>query len=113
MKLYLGKQEIKGVAIAMTVSVDGISDATATPEKVLSPEVYYDNEGRKEGTMPNKGSVSKSLTLGEVYTIEKGYHDGTGKVVAPNIKLQTYYYGANEPSADLGVDGDLYFKMEG
>ena len=27
------------------------------------------------------------------------------------LVVQTYYYGADEPSADLGVDGDLYFVM--
>ena len=27
------------------------------------------------------------------------------------LVVQTYYYGADEPSADLGVNGDLYFVM--
>lgn len=39
--------------------------------------------------------------------------DKDGNPVTGTLVVQTYYYGADEPSADLGVDGDLYFKMEG
>lgn len=55
------------------------------------------------------GAVSKTLSLGETFIIPKGYHPGTGKVTSPYIKLQTFYTGSSEPSADLGVVGDLYF----
>lgn len=41
------------------------------------------------GTMPNNGSVSKSLNCGDSYTIAKGYHDGTGKITANSLKSQT------------------------
>ena len=34
-----------------------------------------------------------------------------GSKVTGTLVVQTYYYGASEPSADLGVDGDLYFVI--
>ena len=43
----------------------------------------------------------------------KVFVDKDGNPVTGTFVVQTYYYGAGEPSADLGVDGDLYFKMEG
>lgn len=36
-----------------------------------------------------------------------------GAKISGTLVVQTYYYGAGEPSADLGVDGDLYFVMGG
>ena len=33
-----------------------------------------------EGTMVNNGGVSKTVAVGQSYTIPKGYHDGTGTV---------------------------------
>ena len=41
----------------------------------------------------------------------KVFVDAQGNVVTGTLVVQTYYYGADEPSADLGVDGDLYFVM--
>ena len=43
----------------------------------------------------------------------KVFVDAQGNPVNGTLVVQTYYYGSGEPSADLGVDGDLYFKMEG
>ena len=33
------------------------------------------------GTMPNRGTVSKTISSGETYIIPSGYHSGSGKVV--------------------------------
>lgn len=41
----------------------------------------------------------------------KVFVDAQGNVKTGTLVVQTYYYGADEPSADLGVDGDLYFVM--
>ena len=35
----------------------------------------------------------------------------SGLKAVGTLKVQTYYYGTDEPSADLGVNGDLYFVM--
>ena len=42
----------------------------------------------------------------------KVFVDAKGNPVTGTLVVQTYYYGSGEPSADLGVDGDIYFVME-
>ena len=42
----------------------------------------------------------------------KVFVDAQGIPVTGTLVVQTYYYGSGEPSADLGVDGDIYFVME-
>lgn len=34
--------------------------------------------------MPDRGSIAKTLTFGESYTIPEGYHNGGGKITAPS-----------------------------
>ena len=43
----------------------------------------------------------------------KIFVDASGAEKTGALVVQAYYYGSDEPSADLGVDGDLYFKMGG
>ena len=52
-------------------------------------------------------AVESDVVAGKVFV------DASGAEKTGTLVVQTYYYGADEPSADLGVDGDLYFKMEG
>ena len=41
----------------------------------------------------------------------KVFVEAQGNPVTGTLVVQTYYYGADEPAASLGVDGDLYFAM--
>ena len=59
-----------------------------------------------------KDVSSVTATAGDVIS-GKVFVDAQGNPVNGTLVVQTYYYGADEPSADLGEDGDLYFKMEG
>ena len=43
----------------------------------------------------------------------KIFVDASGEEKTGTLVVQTYYYGASDPAASLGVNGDLYFKMEG
>ena len=43
----------------------------------------------------------------------KVFVDAQGVPREGTLIVQTYYYGASDPAASLGVNGDLYFKMEG
>ena len=62
----------------------------ATVDNVLTEKTFTSANGLKiTGTMPNNGSVSKSLNCGGSYTIAKGYHDGTGKITANSLASQT------------------------
>ena len=54
-------------------------------------------------------SVITATPVDVVYP--KVFIDSEGVTRAGSLRVQTYYYGADEPSADLGVDGDLYFVM--
>ncbi len=58
------------------------------------------------------GSDVSGVTAGEADVVAgKIFVDSSGEEKTGALVVQTYYYGADEPSADLGVDGDLYFLM--
>lgn len=73
---------------AIPVQYQDVSSVTAKAEEVLTGKVYVDSTGKvTAGTMPNIGTVSKTLdTTTTSYTIPKGYHSGTGAV---NIVTET------------------------
>ena len=59
-----------------------VSSVTAAAGDVLTGKVYVLADGTvTTGTMPNNGTVSKTLDATTIpYTIPKGYHSGTGTV---------------------------------
>ena len=74
------------------------SGATASASEVLSGQTFFGASGQEQtGTMPNRGAVSGTIdTVSGTYTIQNGYHDGSGtvaidsteqaKIIAENIK---------------------------
>lgn len=72
--------------------------ATASASEVLSGQTFFGASGQETtGTMPNRGAVSGTIsTVAGTYTIQNGYHDGSGtvgidsteqsKIIAENIK---------------------------
>lgn len=67
---------------AIPVQYQDVTSVTATAPDVLTGKVYVDSTGKvTAGTMPNNGTVSKTLdTTTKSYTVPKGYHSGTGTV---------------------------------
>lgn len=84
------------------------SDATATVAEILNTKTAYVNGSKLTGTMPNRGAATGTIsTKAGSYTIQNGYHDGSGtvsissteqaKIIAGNIKSGVVI---------LGVTGD-------
>lgn len=83
------------------------SDATAAVAEVLTTKTFYKNGNKLTGTMPNRGAISGTISTLSPYTVQNGYHDGSGtvsidsteagKIIAGNIKSGVTI---------LGVTGD-------
>lgn len=57
------------------------SDATANAAEILISKTAYKNGSKVTGTMPNRESVTGTITSkAQEYTVPQGYHDGGGKV---------------------------------
>ena len=57
------------------------TDADATASEILDGKYAYVNKNKIEGSMPNNGSVTGTITTkAQEYTIPAGYHNGLGKV---------------------------------
>ena len=87
MKLMLNGKEVTGMG--HYVMAGDIKDATAEDSNVLSGKAYYNNSGKREGTMPNRGGMSAELAAGGSVSIQAGYHNGEGVVRAQDLASQT------------------------
>lgn len=87
MKLMLNGKEVSGMG--HYVMAGDIKDATAEDSNVLSGKAFYNNNGKREGTMPNRGGMSAELTAGGSVSIPEGYHNGEGVVRAQDLASQT------------------------
>ncbi len=72
------------------------TDADASAAEILLNKTAYVNKNKIVGAMPNRGQVSGVISTLSPYTIQNGYHDGSGtvsiastetaKIIAENIK---------------------------
>lgn len=80
------------------------SDANATAAEILSTKTAYVNGNKITGEMVNRGAVTGTInTVAGTYSIQNGYHDGSGtvaidsteqaKIVAGNIKKDVTILG--------------------
>lgn len=80
------------------------SDADAVAAEILATKTAYVNGNKLIGSMPNRGAVTGSISdVSTPYTIQNGYHDGSGsvgidsteaaKIIAGNIKKDVTILG--------------------
>lgn len=85
------------------------SNDTAAVAEILSGKTAYVRGSKITGTMPNRGKVTGTIaTVAGKYTIQNGYHDGSGKVQIDSAE-QAKIIAANirEGINILGVEGSM------
>lgn len=99
-----------GATITGTSTKDSdTSDATVAVAEILKGQTAYARGAKLTGTMPNNGSVSKTISkVAQKVTIAQGYHDGTGSVSIDSVE-QAKIIAANirEGVTILGVIGTM------
>ena len=85
------------------------SDATAVAAEILTGKSAYKNGQKLNGTMPNRGGVSGTISAKtEQYTVPQGYHDGSGKVgISSAEQAKLIPDNIREGVTILGVDGTM------
>lgn len=85
------------------------SDADVSASEVLNGKTFYGASGAKQtGTMPNRGGVSGTIDdLSTPYSIQAGYHDGSGTVEVDSVEAAKIIPGNIKAGVEiLGVTGD-------
>lgn len=84
---------------------------------VLSGKTFSNaNNVGLEGTMPNNGAVTATVSGGQSYTIPAGYHNGSGTVTGLSTPISDTVYTLTETAQSVAVDaGDyiLYLSSSG
>lgn len=79
------------------------SDATASADEILYGETAYVNGNKLTGSMPNRGAVTATISSLTPYTIQNGYHDGSGTVSVNSTNITASNIKAGVTI--LGVEG--------
>lgn len=85
------------------------SDANATQDHILTGKSAYVNGSKVNGTMPNRGGVTGTIsTKAGEYTIQQGYHDGSGKVSIDSAEqAKLIADNIRQGVTILGVEGSM------
>lgn len=99
-----------GAPIVGTSTKDSdTSNDTAVAAEILATKTAHARGSQLTGTMPNRGAVTGTITSvdGE-YTIQNGYHDGSGKVsIASTEQSKLIATNIRQGVTILGVEGTM------
>ena len=99
-----------GSTITGTCTYDAdTSDANATQDHILTGKSAYVNGSKVNGSMPNRGGVTGTIsTKAQEYTIQQGYHDGSGKVsIVSTEQAKIIAEHIRQGVTILGVEGSM------
>ena len=82
---FYGRDGVKTEG-ACTYNAD-TSDATATADEILYSKTAYVNGNKLTGSMPNRGAISATISSLTPYTVQNGYHDGSGTVSVDSTNI--------------------------
>lgn len=85
------------------------TDATATAPEILATKTAYVGSSKITGSMPNRGAVTGTITTkAQEYTIQNGYHDGSGKVsISSTEQAKIIATNIRQGVEILGVTGSM------
>lgn len=97
-----------GEVIAGTCDFDtNTQDATAAVAEILEGKTAYVRGQKLTGTMPNRAAVNGTISaVAEQYSIQNGFHDGSGKVgINPTEQAKIVAGNIKQGISILGVEG--------
>lgn len=82
-------------------------DATAAVAEILEGKTAYVRGQKLTGTMPNRAAVNGTISaVAEQYSIQNGFHDGSGKVgINPTEQAKIVAGNIKQGISILGVEG--------
>lgn len=85
------------------------SEDTATAAEILATKTAHARSTAITGTMPNRGAVTGTITTkAQEYTIQNGYHDGSGKVsISSTEQAKLIAENIRDGVTILGVEGTM------
>lgn len=99
-----------GATITGTNTYDSdTSDDTAVASEILATKTAHARGTALTGTMPNRGGVTGTITsVDGQYTIQQGYHDGSGKVsISSTEQAKLIATNIRQGVTILGVEGTM------
>lgn len=99
-----------GAPIEGTCTYDSdTQDATAAQSEILNTKTAYIRGAKVTGNMPNRGKATGTIsTKTGKYTIQQGYHDGSGSVtISSTEQAKLIATNIREGVTILGVTGTM------